>query len=224
MEIITPGTPQTQCRRCGDCCTKGSPTLHVMDDVLLIEGTLNYMDIYTIRSGELVYNNVDDEFITLEDELIKIKEKSDSRECIFFINEDNSCRIYEKRPSQCRAFECWNTEKFMSVFAEEKLTRETLLKSNPALLEIVDAHERKCSYRTLSNLFEEIRAGKDLVNEVFSILNYDITLRPLLSDKMGVPNDYMNLLLGRPLTETIVMYGYRVETQEGGFYTLVNIS
>ncbi|QWR76537.1 YkgJ family cysteine cluster protein [Candidatus Magnetomonas plexicatena] len=223
MEIITPGTPQTECRRCGDCCTKGSPTLHVTDEVLLIEGTLNYKDIYTIRAGELVYNNIDDEFITIEEELIKIKEKPGSRECIFFSKDDNSCKIYEKRPTQCQAFECWNTEKFLSVFGEEKITRERLLKSSPALLNIVDTHELKCSYSVLNNLFEEIRSGNDLVNDVFAILNYDMTLRPMLSDKMGVPNDYMNLLLGRPLTETIIMFGYKIETEEGGYFTLVNI-
>ncbi|MBF0463773.1 MAG: YkgJ family cysteine cluster protein [Nitrospirae bacterium] len=223
MEIITPGTEQTECKRCGDCCTKGSPTLHVIDQVLLMEGTLNYKDIYTIRSGELVYNNVDDEFITIDEELIKIKEKPDSRECIFFNIDDVSCRIYEKRPAQCQAFECWNTEKFLSVFAEEKMTRETLLQSNPALMDIVETHEMKCSYSVLNNLFEEIRSGKDVVNEVFDILSYDMTIRHMLSDKMGVPNDYMNLLLGRPLNETIIMYGYKVETEEGGFFTLVNI-
>ncbi|WP_420265862.1 YkgJ family cysteine cluster protein [Candidatus Magnetominusculus dajiuhuensis] len=222
MDILTFGS-KAECSRCGQCCVKGSPTLHLGDSQLLKDGTLNYKDLFTIREGELVYNNMDDEFITIDCELIKIREKAGCRTCFFHSEDASSCDIYENRPVQCRAYECWDTEKFMTAFTEDKLTRAELLKGQPSLIEIVNAHDLKCSYKNLEGLFSEIAQGKDYTGEVLEILGYDTYLRPLLIEKTGVPEEYLGLLLGRPLIETVIMFGYKVEKDDEGNYCLLPI-
>ncbi|MBF0321109.1 MAG: YkgJ family cysteine cluster protein [Nitrospirae bacterium] len=220
MEILIPGS-KAGCDRCGQCCLKGSPTLHFGDSPLLKDGTLDYKDLFTIRDGELVYNNMEDEFIAIDCELIKIREKEGSRTCIYFDEDASACGIYDKRPAQCRAYECWDTEKFMATFTEDKLTRAELLRGQPELLDIVNAHGDKCSYKKLSDLFSAIGDGKDLTGDVLEILGYDTYIRPLLPEKIGVPEEYLDLLLGRPLIDTVIMFGFKVEKDAQGNYCLL---
>ncbi|MBF0537347.1 MAG: YkgJ family cysteine cluster protein [Nitrospirae bacterium] len=221
MEIVTPFNQQQECIRRGQCCMRGSATLHVADADLIINATVKYSDLFTIREGELVYNNLDDEFVTIDYELIKINEKKGTRTCSFFEEDGSVCTIYEHRPAQCRAYECWNTEGFVSTFNEEKLTREHLLAGNDTLLDIVRTHEDRCSYAMLAELVGMIRDGSDVVAEVFDALSYDEALRSLLTEKLGIAPSFMPLILGRPLADTIIMFGYKVETDQEGNNCLV---
>ncbi len=222
MEIISSADSiQIECRRCGECCRKGSPTLHLEDAELLKNGILTYQDIYTIRKGELVYNNIEDKIITLGDELIKIKEKKDSRICIFLKENANECTIYDQRPLQCKEHECWNPEKLINAFLGEKLARKHLVQGNRMLIDIVEMHNDKCSYPVLNHLLERIQSGEDLVTDVFDVLQFDSSIRQYLQEKIGVPHEYLPLLLGRPLVETIESFGYKVERDEKGHYCLI---
>ncbi|MBF0606126.1 MAG: YkgJ family cysteine cluster protein [Candidatus Magnetobacterium sp. LHC-1] len=216
MEIVTPFSQQDQCLRRGQCCRMGSATLHVADAELIIDSTVKYSDLFTIREGELVYNNLDDEFITIDYELIKINEKEGSRTCSFFVEDGSVCTIYEHRPAQCKAYECWNTEGFANTFNEEKLTREHLMAGNNSLIDIIRTHEDRCSYAKLAELVGMIRDGKDVVAEVFEAMSYDDTLRALMREKLGIDASYMPLMLGRPLVDTIIMFGYKVEKDQDG--------
>jgi Fe-S-cluster containining protein len=223
LEIIAPSTPQTECRRCGNCCTKGSPTLHVSDAQIIKSGVLKYSQLYTIREGEMVFNNIDNKLVNIDYELIKVREKEGTRTCIFFNSEGNECAIYDNRPAQCKAFECWNTTKLIEAFTEEKLTREHLLEGSKSLLSIVYNHDERCNYLELTELFDSIKEGEDHTADVLEIFRYDTSIRPIISEKLGIASDFMSLLLGRPLTETSIMFGYKVESQEDGSYCLVNV-
>jgi Fe-S-cluster containining protein len=217
---------QQECRRCGDCCRKGSPTMHTVDADLIRNGVFSYGDVYTIRKDELVYNNIDDEFFNIDYELIKMREKPGSRQCKFFADKtegDDStalCTVYENRPAQCQNFECWNHDKLMATFAEEKLTRHHLLEGNDALLNLVEQHQEKCSYQMIGEAFQATRKGQDKVGVILDALQYDTFLRSFVTEKMGVPEQYRDLLLGRPLIETIIMFGYKVEKDAEGNYCL----
>ncbi len=224
MEIITPRPIQTECRRCGECCRKGSPTLHIGDADLLKSSVLNYKDIFTIRIGELVYNNIDDEFITIDYEIIKIREKKGTRNCIFIEDDGTVCTIYGSRPLQCRAFECWNTEKFFNAYFEERLTREHIIAKNSLLLDIIDRHNKRCSYIELMDLSQSIQNGEDRIKDVFDAIQYDMEIRHYIKENTGIPYDFHPLLLGRPLIDTIGMFGYKVGRDESGNYSLELLS
>ncbi|KJR43518.1 Uncharacterized protein MCHI_000580 [Candidatus Magnetoovum chiemensis] len=223
MEIVTSYQAQVECNKCGECCVKGSPTLHISDAQLLKEGTLTYNDIFTIRIGELVYNNIEDEFITIDYEVIKVKEKPNSRTCIFLDENSKICTIYDKKPMQCSAFECWNPQRFMDMYSQEKLTREHLLINNKTLMDIVNTHDERCSYDKLTRIVLQIREGKDLVNDVFEIINYDKRIRDIIAEKLGVPVDYIPVLFGRPVVDTIIMYGYKAEEDKDGNLNLTMV-
>ncbi len=221
MEIISSQQFQKECLRCGECCRKGSPTLHLTDAELIKKGTLSYGNLYTIRKGECVYNNINDEVIPIDYELIKIREKGGNRTCIFLMDEGNECSIYEDRPLQCREQECWNPERLESAFQEEeKLTREHLAGDAPVLKEVLEQHEERCSYELLHDAIEKVRNGQDSVHHILNALQYDTDIRPILHEKLGIPYDYLPLLLGRPLVETIKGFGYEVEEDEEGNYCL----
>jgi Fe-S-cluster containining protein len=223
MEIVTSGPIQVNCNRCGECCIKGGPTLHISDAKLLKEGHLSYADLYTIRNGQLVYNNIENKLMTIDFELIKVKELEGKKTCKFFVEQGNVCSIYANRPLQCEKFECWNSEKLMEAFTEEKLTRAHLIAGNDSLTIIVNNHEIKCSYETLKELFEDIQEGKDVTQEVFDILQYDAEMRPLLTKKLSINPEYIPLLLGRPLESTLDMFGYKVEIDIDGKNCLTKI-
>ena len=124
--MIEPDGKDHVCERCGECCIHGSPTLHLSDFKLFEDDIVTMNDVYSLRKGELVYDNVGEDLDYLKEEMIKIKEVPGSKTCIFYDTDTRACGIYETRPLQCVYFECWNPKKFLESLNDEKLTREDL--------------------------------------------------------------------------------------------------
>jgi len=61
----------TECIRCGTCCKKGGPSFHLADKHLIDKGIILSKYLFTIRKGELAYDNVRQELLPLSSELIK---------------------------------------------------------------------------------------------------------------------------------------------------------
>jgi Fe-S-cluster containining protein len=229
-------TKRTECVRCGTCCTKGSPSLLKADLQLFLSGALSYGDVYTIREGERIRSGEDDEIYESFMELIKIKTKEGTFECIFY-REEEGCALYENRPAQCRAYECWSSDSkkpsghaaasapydILEGLEKKSLTRSDIFHSVDVLLEIIKKHEEKCSYRGLSDAFEKLSEGDEsAVEKIMDMLQYDTYARPFLKEKFNIPDDAMDLILGRPLMKTINEFGFRI-VQEGDEYILLPI-
>jgi hypothetical protein len=61
--------------------------------------------------------------------------------------------------------------------------------------------------------------GERAVERILELLKFDFHLRPFLAQKLGLRIEDMDYFFGRPLTETIVMFGLKVERQpDGGFF------
>jgi len=220
--MIEPDGREHVCERCGECCIQGSPTLHLSDFKLFEDNILSMGDVYTLRKGELVYDNVGEELDYLKEEMIKIRERPGTKVCIFFDEDSGGCRIYDTRPYQCVYFECWNPRKFLETLNEEKLSREDLFFQNRTVRELIHAHEERCSYKALEELFEKTQGGsRESADRILDILAYDTSIRPFISEKLGIPEEGMDLIFGRPLTATIKMFGYRVDRDGEGNYCLV---
>ena len=220
--MIEPDNKEHVCERCGECCVNGSPTLHLSDFKLFEEKIVTLNNVYTLRKGELVYDNVGEELDYLKDEMIKVKELPGSKTCIFYDSDDRGCSIYSTRPLQCVKFECWNPKKFFSSINEEKLSREDLFHQSPTLKKIITTYEEKCSYEKLGELFEETQKGnRDAADEILEILQYDTAIRPFIGEKLTIPGKSIDLVLGRPLVSTIKMFGYKVVGDEEGNYSLM---
>ncbi len=213
---------RTSCIRCGSCCKGSGPSLLKKDLDLFTSGVLSHENTYTIRAGELVRSPEDGQIYESFMEIIKIRGKENSPVCIFY-SDDGGCGIYENRPLQCRQYECWQRSDLYGGLQKNALSRKELFGSVDVLLDIIAKHEEKCSYGTLSAAFERVAGGdENAVEEIMDMLQYDTYIRPFLKEKLNVPDDALYLILGRPLTESVNEFGFRVVT-EGDDYILLPI-
>ena len=64
--------------------------------------------------------------------------------------------------------------------------------------------------------------GAKAVEDLIALLRFDHELRPFVSEKMGMDFNEMDLIFGRPLTETVTMFGLKVVREpDGSFYLTV---
>ncbi len=216
--------PRTHCIRCGECCLKSSPTLQVKDLALWGTGSLRIEHLYTIRKGEHVRDNVHGGIVPADQEMIKVKEKRGGRRTyVFYAEEEKACTIYDKRPAQCASLKCWDTAEFMELYQSPKLHRHDVIE-NGVLLGLIEEQERRCSYAALKDHVRRISGeGEKAVEKVLELLKFDFHLRPFLAHKLGLPMEAMDFFFGRPLTETIVMFGLKVERQADGGFLLTSL-
>ena len=110
----------SSCKRCGQCCRLGGPVLH-KDDLSLLDRLdapaketvpFGMADLVTLRTGELVRDDVLGTLTPLEGECVKLAPSRGRTdwECRFLVRmpdalpgRDAGCAIYGRRPSQCRA-------------------------------------------------------------------------------------------------------------------------
>jgi hypothetical protein len=180
--------------------------------------------LYTVRKGEVAWDNMQERMVVIQEEMVKVKERGkDSGSCIFYEDEKKACAIYPSRPAQCSALKCWDTADFTRVFQEPKVKRGDLIEDG-VTLGLIDAHEKRCSYAALGRLVKEIPSrGSEPIEKILEMLRFDYELRPFASEKVGLRMDETDLWFGRPLVETIPMYGLKVIRQpDGGFFLTVN--
>jgi Fe-S-cluster containining protein len=219
MEKGTHGA-RTHCIRCGECCIASSPTLQLADVSLVKEGGVEKKDLYTIRKGELVRDNVHREMAFAQTEMIKIREREPAGGCVYYDQQGKACRIYEYRPSQCAALTCWDLSGYMEVYNRPKAGRTDLI-ADGVVRELVAEHERRCSYALVENHVRQIEEmGEPPVQELLELLKFDYHLRPFAADRLGLPLDEMDLVFGRPLIDTIRMFGLQVVREPDGPFLL----
>jgi len=212
------------CIRCGECCLASSPTLQMADVSLVYDGLIEKGNIYTIRVGELVRDNVKGEMKVTDKEILKMREKENGKGCIYYDEDENACTIYEYRPIQCRALACWDGSEFMSVYARPKLSRRDVI-NDRSLLRLMAEHDKKCSYSELEKYVGQIeKEGEKAVKSILGLLKFDHKIRLLISQRLGLDPAEMDFLLGRPFTQTITMFGLTVTLEPDGsfFLTVLN--
>jgi Fe-S-cluster containining protein len=153
--------------------------------------------------------------------MIKVREKKGG--CIYYSEGEKACTIYHNRPAQCASLKCWDTKEFFELFQSPKLRRQEVIESG-VLLGLIEEQDERCSYAALGDHVRRIpEDGEKALNKVLELLKFDFHLRPFLSRKLGLPVDEMDFFFGRPLTETIVMFGLKVERQPDGGFLLTTI-
>jgi Fe-S-cluster containining protein len=213
--------PRTHCIRCGECCLKSSPTLHAEDLAHVVDASIRPKHLYTIRKGELVTDNVHGRVVPADQEMIKVRDKKGG--CLFYAAEEKACSIYEHRPAQCASLKCWDTAEFMEIYQTPKLNRQDVIE-NGVLLGLIEEQEKRCSYAVLSDHVRQIPGNAEkAVERILELLKFDFHLRPFLAQKLGLRIEEMDFFFGRPLTETIVMFGLKVERQPDGGFLLTSL-
>jgi Fe-S-cluster containining protein len=187
---------------------KGGPALHHKDRHLFENGVLSRHHVYTLRKGEAV-RNFDETLMELNAEIVKIKGTHHDWACFFFDADEKRCTIYEARPLECRALQCWNLSGLKKAMKTRYLNRRDLIDPDDGIVRLITAHEQRCSYAKLKAAVIEMDGpeSENGVESVLDLLQYDDFMRPFLIKKLGLHPDTMDFLFGRPLTETIHMFG-----------------
>ncbi len=212
--------PRDHCIRCGECCLRSSPSLQITDAPLVYEGVIKRSDLYSVRVGELVWDNIRDELKVTDTELIKVREKGSGEGCVFYDDAEKACTIYGHRPAQCKALACWDESEFMRVYAKPKAGRKEIIHDH-TLFRLIDEHEKRCAYAQLDKCVKKIESdGEKAVENILQILKFDHDIRCLIPEKLGVDSDEIDLILGRSLTKTIAMFGLKVVRKPDGSFFL----
>ena len=200
------------CRRCGICCRKGGPALHVQDIELVRSGIIGLESLFTIRAGERVRDNVRDRVVPLTAEIVKVRGRGDAWTCVFYDGDDRGCRIYAHRPLECRILACWNPSELERVYERGRITREDLIGSIRGLWDLVQTHEERCSQRKLAAMIARLQTPPDpsRTDAICRCIAYDRHLRRLTVEKSGISPSLLDFLFGRPLQETVKAYGFTV--------------
>jgi Fe-S-cluster containining protein len=208
---------QEICVRCGECCELGSPTLLTHDLPLFQQEILTWNDVYTLRRGDRV-NDREGRATTLQEERLKVREVPGTRQCWFYQAATHLCRIYEKRPEQCRRQNCWG-DPARPPAAAQLLSRRELLNAVPEVGELIAAHEARCDLKDVARTLEDLAAGRQEAGDaLFEALHFDHYLREMLINDWGLTLSATELLLGRPLTQFLRAHGITATlTPEGTF-------
>ena len=204
--------PVSECRRCGTCCKKGGPSFHRKDKALIEKGVIHSKYLYTIRQGELAYDNVRQCLEPVSSDVIKIKGKGKTWTCILFDEEQNECTIYENRPVECRALKCWDTKALEDLYARKRLRRKDLIADIEGLWSIIKDHQERCNYETIQKLVEAINSGRrgEARQKLGEIIQFDIEIRKLVVSRGGLDTEMLDFLFGRPLKQTLKNFGLKM--------------
>lgn len=215
-----PSNTQTHCRRCGTCCRKGGPGLHLGDQKLVDSGIIPLKDLLTFRQGEPVYDNVSDCIAPAVTDIIKIKSADgNSSDCAFYNTDCKGCSIYADRPSECAALKCWDTRELEGMYNTRRLTRRHLLAKVEGLWDLVVHHQDRCDYTLVSELAERIRQKRDAEDaekELLELIRFDQHLREVTLERMNLVPGMLDFLFGRPLSFTIKLFKLKIVKTDSG--------
>jgi len=208
------------CIKCGECCSKGSPTLTLDDVSLLRKGKIGPNDVFTIRTGEVVSDNRVESTLKNQEERIKIRETADDKTCVFYQKWNRECSIYDDRPAQCRLQECWDPKP--EAFSDlSPLTRYDLLQDTGDIWQIIQRHDERCSHEDFSREISRLGATKgQTVEKILELLSFDHHVREFVTQELGIDGQTLELLFGRPLSDSLHYYGLEIEEQSDGTFIL----
>lgn len=209
------------CQRCGTCCEKGGPAFHQEDRPLIEKGIILSKYLFTIREGEPAHENIKGGLTRVSSDIIKIKGKGDSWQCLFLDGSDKSCRIYKNRPVECRALKCWDTADIEKIYLKDLLTRKDLIAGIEGLWELVEDHQKRCDYALFEADAKSFKQDNNKAAEerILEMIQYDAQLRDLVVKKGNMDKEMLDFLFGRSLLKTIAMFDLRVQ-QEGDVWRL----
>lgn len=210
IKDTTPTLDQTECRRCGTCCRKGGPALHIEDQHLVDSGKIPLKQLLTLRQGEPAYDNVSDRIAPAVTDIIRLTAiPGRSSECPFYIAKEKGCGIYSDRPVECNALKCWDITEIKAVYNTRRLTRRHLLAKVDGLWDLVENHQQRCDYGHVAELATRIRCQPDDQGsqaELLELIRYDQSIRDITVERSKMDPGILEFLFGRPLSFTIKLF------------------
>ncbi len=188
------------CRRCGVCCRKGGPGLHLEDLPLVRSGIVPRAVLVTLRQGETVHDNVTGRLMTLSRELVRIAGSHASPACPFF-REPGDCLIHGQSPAECRALFCAAPQALMAMYQENRMARRDLIPQASPHWELVQIHEQRCPAGEAIRLCLSAPGDPGAAAALAEMLRFDAAFRELCVEKAAMAPGELGLFFGRPLAE-----------------------
>ena len=211
---------KTECDRCGTCCSKGGPALHVEDRLLLHNNLLKPEQLITIRKGEPVFSLASKNPEPAESEIVKIKGKGSEWTCIFFGDKDAGCAIYNNRPIECSLLKCWDTADLENVAGKDLLSRYDIINPEDPILSFIKDHEEKCSLDNLGALLSRLHdanSKQQALTNLTDLVNTDLILRIQACEKLQLSLEIELFLFGRPLFKILDQLGITMHSIHGSY-------
>lgn len=180
------------CSRCGTCCRKGGPTLREADLDLLADLPLG--DLVCLRAGEPAFDPRFGAVRPLPQELIKIKGKGDSWECLYYAD---GCSIYAQRPLECRALSCSQTDAVLAAMETPALARIHFIAKGSGLASCIAEHEQRFPVARCMALLDG--SSPAISHELDEILRAELAFRRTLAEAVEADDQDLWAYLGRPL-------------------------
>jgi Fe-S-cluster containining protein len=171
---------QSTCRRCGTCCRRGGPALHLDDRELVESGRIPLQDLFTIRRGEPAYDNVNGTIAPAVTDIIMLRGASPGSDvCCFYDSATKGCGIYGHRPAECRALQCWDTRDIQALYNCRRLERRHLLVKAAGLRDLVQEHQQRCDYELVAELAALVKqaSSEEPHARLLELVRYDESLR-----------------------------------------------
>jgi Fe-S-cluster containining protein len=211
--------PTSQCIRCGTCCKKGGPALHLQDQPLVESGAIPVIRLFTIRRGEPAYDNIKNRLGVHTADIVKIKNQAGSTACFFYEEKNTQCRIYRNRPIECNTLKCWDTRGIYAVYAQQRVTRRNIIGKTKGLWDLVADHQDRCGFEPVlafvNSLKSSGKADRDLEEKVVYILQYDLEIRKLVVEKGTIDPEMIAFLFGRPIVDVLCALGMNMQRKNG---------
>ena len=211
-------TEPAACTRCATCCRKGGPALHREDLVLFGSGVgLDLDGLVTLRAGEPALDQPRQRVVLLAAEVVKLKTREGTETCAFLDERRLACRIYDRRPAECRALFCRDPKPLARMYETDRIARADLLPAGHPLLSLIVEHDRRCPPRRLIALLKSLARGPDETAqaELAALLDYDASVRRLAVERAGLPGPVLDFLFGRPLSTVAAQCGARIREAGG---------
>lgn len=201
--LSTQPSNTASCRRCGACCQKGGPALHVQDAPLFSgPQALDLAQVVTLRAGELAFDQVRGEVLPLKAELLKLRGAGETWTCVFYDPADNACGLYDRRPAECRALFCQDTSALAAMYDKDRLARRDLLPRGRGIVAVIAEHDALVPAGSVIALAQSLRAGGqealDAETELSRMALADQAFRKSLHERAGIAPEYHEFFFGRP--------------------------
>ena len=185
------------CRRCGTCCRKGGPALHLSDADLLEHMPMS--SLVCLRRGEQAFDPRTNGLGTLERELLKIRGRDGGWACMYFDEESAACGVYMHRPLECRSLSCSDTEDIFSAMDTPTLAREHVVPAGSALRACIEEHERLFPAGEAVRLAAARCVGDGIPQELDNLIRLESHFRQSFAEKVEVTDQDLWAYFGRPL-------------------------
>jgi len=199
---------KTECERCGTCCIKGGPALHLEDKRLLEQKCIDRECLITIRKGEPVFSLKENKIEWAGKEIVKLKGKHTEWTCLFYEQESSSCSIYLHRPLECILLRCWDTTEAEAIAGKKLLNRIDIISQNEPVMKYIQRHEKECSLEILHQLNTKSpkTIDKNILAELTGLVNKDLALRTEALNHLNFTLDLELFYFGRPVFKILSQF------------------